>query len=304
MPRQWQGRNQNQQQWGKGGGGSREVYAEPQPQPASTGGYYSGKGSDGPGAGGGRGKASAEASKLPGGLVRKLNALGYPEIDQISLSGPSYCKVILWLEEEKIRLYAKNDRRVLRDFNKAWYEHVQTYCKDLDVEAEGLHESNTKVKLKVLNALTGLAVLDVYRDHMEAEQLSIVPQSKPHLSADERNRKLEDMMLPLNKLLGCFNLPQLPHDSGDATIIAGLKCIHARICPPRKGDSHQTLDINKLPVAVAVDDPELKRAAVILRMLHGIELRGLQVNINTVINELQQLTADPKTDARLGRVGR
>merc|ERR1712136_304555 len=32
----------------------------------------------------------------------------------------------------------------------------------------------------------------------------------------------------------------------------------------------------------------------LLRLLHGIELRALQENINDVINQLQQLTADPK----------
>ena len=44
--------------------------------------------------------------------------------------------------------------------------------------------------------------------------------------------------------------------------------------------------------------------AAILRMLHIEGLHELQNAINDTITELQGLTANPKTDSRLGRVGR
>ena len=48
----------------------------------------------------------------------------------------------------------------------------------------------------------------------------------------------------------------------------------------------------------AVDD-----VARVMRMLHVQELRRLQDSVDATIVSLQEFTANPKTDARLGRVG-
>ena len=50
-------------------------------------------------------------------------------------------------------------------------------------------------------------------------------------------------------------------------------------------------------------DPVLNEAAKVLRLLHVAELRDLQTKINEIIVAVQKLTADPKTDQRLGKVG-
>lgn len=263
------------------------------------GGFYAGKG----GKGGGGGAAPSTSPPLPGALKRKLAALSYPEVDAATLTGQAYCKIVLWLEEEKIRLYEKHDRKALRDFGKAWYTHAADYAKDLGIPAEGLNEKNAAVKLNVLNGLTNLAIHDIYRDKVEANELSSA--APPKAAAESERQKLRDLIEPLNRLLESFSLPKLPQDAADQDTIAGLRCIHARVCPPNDtGNQGAQLDLDQLPVGFDVSDPEVKRAATILRLLHGIELQQLQVHINGVINELQQLTADPKTDARLGRVGR
>jgi len=295
---------------GKGGGGGGKG--------GGGGGYYDGGGkaaaatSDfSPGSGKGDGwqtKGDAGSSrtndKLPAAVVRKLTVLNYPELDAASLSGQAYCKIVLWLEEEKIRLYDKMDRKPMRDFNKAWYPKVAEYCRDLGVAAEGLSERDLAVKLQVLNSLCNLAMHDVYRDKVEASELNVVPPPKSmRMGADKQ--RLREMLPALNRLLESFSLPQLPDDSVDSDTVAALRCVHARVCTPSgNADSGDFIDLNNLPVGVPTTDPDVKRAAAVLRVLHGNELQELQVNINHVINELQQLTADPKTDARLGRVGR
>jgi RLL motif-containing protein 1 len=48
----------------------------------------------------------------------------------------------------------------------------------------------------------------------------------------------------------------------------------------------------------------LNNAAKILRLLHIKELRDLQTKINETIVSIQNVTANPKTDSSLGRVGR
>ncbi|KAI4885763.1 hypothetical protein NFI96_031286 [Prochilodus magdalenae] len=51
-------------------------------------------------------------------------------------------------------------------------------------------------------------------------------------------------------------------------------------------------------------DATLNEAAQILRLLHIEELRELQTRINEAIVAVQAIIADPKTDHRLGKVGR
>ena len=51
-------------------------------------------------------------------------------------------------------------------------------------------------------------------------------------------------------------------------------------------------------------DPVLSEAAKVLRLLHIRELRELQTRINELIVAVQEITADPKTDQSLGKVGR
>lgn len=267
-----------------------------------SGGFYAGKG--GKGKGGVKGAAAPEATAtLPGALMRKLKALNYPEPDSASLVGQAFCKIVLWLEEEKIRLYDKSDRKALRDFGKAWYTSAADYCKELGVPAEGLDERNLAVKLRVLNGLTNLAIHDIYRDKVEAKELTLVAPPKAASGEADEKQKLLDFVAPLNKLLENFKLPKLPTDAPDTDTLAALDCIHARVCPPPK-DKGTPLNLDEIPVGFEIADPEVRRAACVLRLLHGNELRDLQVKINQVINELQQLTADPKTDSRLGRVGR
>jgi RLL motif-containing protein 1 len=269
----------------------------------AEGGFYSGKGK-GSSKGGGKGGSAPAASgpPLPSGLIRKLEALGYPELAAASLSGQAYCKIVLWLEEEKIRYYEKFDRKALRDFGKAWFSHVQDYCKELNVPAEGLSDKNPSVKLNVLNNLTNLAIHDIYRDKVEAGELTLSAPAKAAGDEGEDKQRLTNLVPALNRLLECFGLPQLPQQPTDTDTVAALRCVHTRICAPEQG-SAVTLDLENLPVGLQIDDPEVRKAAAVLRLLHGIELQQLQVNINQVLNELQQLTANPKTDARLGRVG-
>lgn len=45
-------------------------------------------------------------------------------------------------------------------------------------------------------------------------------------------------------------------------------------------------------------------AASVLRMLYVADLRELQDQVNELLMQLQALTANPKTDSRLGKVGR
>ena len=53
-----------------------------------------------------------------------------------------------------------------------------------------------------------------------------------------------------------------------------------------------------------ISDKDVNEAAKILRLLHSKEMRRLQTGINECIANIQSMTANPKTDTRLGQVGR
>lgn len=51
-------------------------------------------------------------------------------------------------------------------------------------------------------------------------------------------------------------------------------------------------------------DRLVDRAATVLRMLYIKDLRDLQSEIDRVLVSVQELTANPRTDSKLGKVGR
>ena len=51
-------------------------------------------------------------------------------------------------------------------------------------------------------------------------------------------------------------------------------------------------------------DEELDKAATVLKLLYIDDLRQFQNEVNAVIVSIQEFTANPRTNAKLGKVGR
>lgn len=62
--------------------------------------------------------------------------------------------------------------------------------------------------------------------------------------------------------------------------------------------------IDEIPLGFGTGDPVVDKTAKIMRALHVRQLRQVQDEINHVIADMQALTADPKTNSKLGKVGR
>ena len=58
------------------------------------------------------------------------------------------------------------------------------------------------------------------------------------------------------------------------------------------------------PLGFTTSDASLDEAATVLKMLYVADLRLFQNGINRVLEKAQEHTADPRTDTRLGKVGR
>lgn len=92
---------------------------------------------------------------------------------------------------------------------------------------------------------------------------------------------------------GCFHDD---HDLLTSTHTGSLVWIHV--------STYSVITAKVNSIFSSFSDATLNEAAQILRLLHIEELRELQTRINEAIVAVQAIIADPKTDHRLGKVGR
>lgn len=101
----------------------------------------------------------------------------------------------------------------------------------------------------------------------------------------------------------------IPHHPNHILQLEAItRLIKERISPAAAGNL-QPITGKPFPFAegndvVSLNDPALEYPGRILRLLQIQSLRQLQTRINETIVAVQELTANPKTDTKLGKVGR
>lgn len=88
---------------------------------------------------------------------------------------------------------------------------------------------------------------------------------------------------------------------------AVARIVHERVAPTASQKTAVTgtpFPFDKGNDVVSANDPALDYPMRILRLLQIQSLRQLQTKINETIVAVQNLTANPKTDTKLGKVGR
>lgn len=102
----------------------------------------------------------------------------------------------------------------------------------------------------------------------------------------------------LSSLAAFANLPALPPGTrrGRRALVAAAAA--------GQSQSAMMLATADFPLGFATGDARLDAAAALLRMLYVADLRELQDAVNDILITVQEFTADPKTDASLGVVGR
>ena len=253
---------------------------------------------------------------------RKLKALGYHSIDKINVEKPVELKtLVVWLEDQKIRHYKIEDRQDLRSkTGDKWMESYKKYLKALECPFDFTTNS-----LSCIEWLLELAIRCEFDDKVEENPslkcgllgatgpLAAAPSSNVSsaLDIDVKNPDFCGGLGALAKILGVTTHPD-PIVVLEATkvlieerlSIEALK--KAKDMKDKKDDKDDTTTMKVTAKECGFDsgDLALDEAAKVLRLLHLSELRDLQTKINEVIVTLQQITADPKTDQRLGKVGK
>ena len=72
----------------------------------------------------------------------------------------------------------------------------------------------------------------------------------------------------------------------------------------QSGTAARAIDLAQFPLGFSTGDAEVDRVATVLRILYLSDLRELQNGVNELLVTAQEYTANPVTNASLGKVGR
>ncbi|XP_029300846.1 RNA transcription, translation and transport factor protein [Cottoperca gobio] len=239
---------------------------------------------------------------------RKLTALDYHNPGTFDCTDETqFRNCIVWLEDQKIRHYKIEERGNLRNIPSSdWPQAFHTYLQDLNCPFGG------EQKPEAVDWLLGLAVRYEYGDNVDKYK-----NCEP-LAASSNSDKAVDPLLNLDSnspdfkagVTALVNILKIQrHDD----YLVMLKAIRILIQDRLSPEAITKASNNREGAPVALDkhvlgfdtgDAILNEAAQILRLLHIEELRELQTKINEAIVAVQAIIADPRTDYRLGKVGR
>lgn len=242
---------------------------------------------------------------------RKLAALNYPSEGVFNVNDEDqFHNIILWLEEQKIRHYKIEDREPLRQFHSnEWIKAYNQYKDDLacPIVSGKLAEEmdwllSYAVRLEYLDDVEKLKNLK-----MEKQQ-AVVPQIISSNPLDNLDFHSPDFKAGVNALAKLLNIAC--HPDHLITLKAVSKVVAARLTPEALENPHTVIikgtpfPIQEADLGFDTGDYVLNMAAKVLRLLYIHDLRSLQTSINESIVQVQTLTANPKTDTRLGQVGK
>ena len=138
---------------------------------------------------------------------------------------------------------------------------------------------------------------------IEGQQKTSAPSVKstnPFDNLDFTSKEFEEGSRKLAEKLGVAY-----HPDHLVCLRAAARVIHSTLNkevlkePIIKGQSFSVTDGS----GMGIKDDDLEKAARILRLLQIQSLRQLQTAINEAIVSVQNITADPRTDTKLGKVG-
>ena len=255
--------------------------------------------------------------KKRGPLQLKLEVLDYHSAGNVDVTNDCDLKaLVIWLEDQKIRHYKIDDRSPLRDnTDDNWLKTFHQYCKDLKCP---FNPADGQSIMEVADWLITVALKCEYSDEAERVQSLKAGLSRPTSNGEESGRSPpsvldvdasdETLQKGVNALARILQIG--PHPDLAVLLAACRIVIQERLSTVAIKNSKEKTESLKYFAATPKEcgfdfkDPVMAEAAKVLRLLHIEELRKLQTSINELIVEVQRLTANPKTDQSLGKVGR
>ncbi|CAB3229190.1 unnamed protein product [Arctia plantaginis] len=219
----------------------------------------------------------------------KLSALGHPNPETFNCEDEKeYRSVVLWLEDQKIRHYKIEEREGLRNIDDdAWISAYNTYQNDLvSPVTEGTPNEQ-------LNWLLSYAVRLEYADNAEKYKEAKYEQPKQAAPNVVTSNPLDNLD---------FDCPAFKAGVERICTLAG---VGPHLDPKfRLAALAKILNTKPHPDPPTTEANIIQQPADVLKLLFVQDLRELQTTINEALVAVQTVTADPRTDTKLGRVGR
>ncbi|KAK4885228.1 hypothetical protein RN001_001499 [Aquatica leii] len=241
---------------------------------------------------------------------RKLSALQYPQCDFVNGKDETeFRKVIVWLEENKIKKYKPESRPISDIKSSNWKKSFEQYKKDVccPVKSDTLIELDWFINLALQKEY--IQNKSKYEKHsleiLKSPNTPNVVPDNPLDHLDFGSKDFENGVKAIAQMLQILSHP-------DPLIT--LKAISKLICNRLnnnaiKNPEDYVIKGAPFPFEDAIKgydlgDLVLNKAAKILRLLYIQNLRDLQTKSNELIVSVQSITANPKTDTKLGKVGK
>ncbi|KAL9871639.1 RNA transcription, translation and transport factor protein isoform 1-T2 [Glossina fuscipes fuscipes] len=245
-------------------------------------------------------------------LKLKLEALEHPSPDKLDYNDRKvFASTILWLEDQKIRSYKIEERGNLRKVDNltVWEGAYIQYKNDLGMP-------KLENPLEELTWMLGYAIrlefLDAPDNFKDINSQQFGQQQTKSRAPSIKNENFFDNMDFNHKdfIAGVRSLAQklkVPHHPNHLIQLEAIACIvKERLSSSAK--DRQPIVGTPYPFERGNDkvsnDSALDYPVRILRLLQIQSLRELQTRINETIVAIQNMTANPKTDTKLGKVGR
>ena len=240
--------------------------------------------------------------------ARKLTALGYHSPGNVDVNDHEQLKSLVnWLENQKIRNYKIEERTWLSQLSgEQWMANFKKYLQELECPFVDPFQLNS-----ACDWLITLAVQYEYEDASKSNsklqyKLGEFPSTADYsrLSIDPSDADLRKGTEILSNLLHI-----VPHPDVGVALEAVRLMVEERLVDVDENATEEVgkekrVDISPSECGFKDSDPALGEAAKTLRLLHLQELRALQTDINKLIMSVQAITANPKTDHSLGKVGK
>uniref|UniRef100_A0A336LPN2 CSON010682 protein n=1 Tax=Culicoides sonorensis TaxID=179676 RepID=A0A336LPN2_CULSO len=242
----------------------------------------------------------------------KLIALEHHSATNVNIDDPKeFRNLVLWLEDQKIRHYKIEDRAGLRNINNGpeWEKAFEKYKQDL-----GCPNIFT-TQIEILSWMLGFATKLEYGDHVDkyrpicAEKFTndsnqgAAPTIKSTNPFDNLDFNSKEFEMSVRNLALKFDIPHHPDHLVLLQAIARLAKNNFSV----EALKEQIPEGKPYPIfegaGFGSDNEDYETGARILRLLQIQSVRELQTVINETIVSVQNLTADPRTDSKLGKVG-
>ncbi|EDV24356.1 uncharacterized protein TRIADDRAFT_57766 [Trichoplax adhaerens] len=233
-------------------------------------------------------------------------------LSSISPDEKAFQNLVVWLEDTIIRHCKVNERDELRAIDsQTWPDHFTKYLKLLKCPVK------SNQRKEITEWLLGYACRLKFQDNLQ------LYQSEPNITLHKIQKLEIDELLAISdddpqlrsgirQLAELLEMPPYQDQDQHLLMLEGIRNLIESKLSSNSLNSNQSAQEEELYRSLAstpscvpsVKDPVVEQAAKIIQILHIAELRELQNGINAAIVAVQRLTANPKTDRSLGKVGR